>query len=72
VRPSAGSLQNLERLEKDEAQVGFVQGGVVEPRAIPKKMRIPPCFRWAVSSMSRSGSSTAPMAALTAATVSTA
>jgi TRAP transporter TAXI family solute receptor len=30
VKSSAGSLQNLERLEKDEAQVGFVQGGIVE------------------------------------------
>ena len=37
VRPSAGSLQNLERLEKDEAQVGFVQGGVVEPRVDPEE-----------------------------------
>jgi TRAP transporter TAXI family solute receptor len=32
VRTSAGSLQNLERLASDAAQVGFVQGGVVEPR----------------------------------------
>lgn len=32
VRPSAGSLDNLERLQRDEAQVGFVQGGVVEPK----------------------------------------
>lgn len=31
VRTSAGSLENLERLKNDEAQVGFVQGGVVEP-----------------------------------------
>ena len=30
VRTSAGSLDNLKRLENDEAQVGFVQGGVVE------------------------------------------
>ena len=30
VLPSAGSLQNLERLKNDEAQVGFVQGGVVD------------------------------------------
>jgi len=30
VRTSAGSLENLERLKNDEAQVGFVQGGVVE------------------------------------------
>lgn len=32
VRASAGSLENLNRLKKDEAQVGFVQGGVVDPR----------------------------------------
>lgn len=32
VKISAGSLQNLERLKTDEAQVGFVQGGVVEPK----------------------------------------
>lgn len=32
VRSSAGSLQNLTRLKADEAQVGFVQGGVVEPK----------------------------------------
>jgi TRAP transporter TAXI family solute receptor len=32
VRTSAGSLQNLERLAAGEAQVGFVQGGVVPPR----------------------------------------
>ncbi|WP_153145084.1 TAXI family TRAP transporter solute-binding subunit [Dechloromonas sp. H13] len=30
VRTSAGSLENLERLKNDEAQIGFVQGGVVE------------------------------------------
>lgn len=30
VKASAGSLQNLERLNSDEAQVGFVQGGVVD------------------------------------------
>lgn len=30
VRPSAGALENLDRLEKDEAQVGFVQGGVLK------------------------------------------
>jgi TRAP transporter TAXI family solute receptor len=35
VRTSAGSLQNIERLENDEAQVGFVQGGVIEPRGDP-------------------------------------
>lgn len=33
VKTSAGSLQNLERLKTDEAQVGFVQGGVVESKA---------------------------------------
>ncbi len=32
VKASAGSLQNLERLKADEAQVAFVQGGVVPPR----------------------------------------
>lgn len=31
VRSSAGSLENLERLKKDEAQIAFVQGGVVVP-----------------------------------------
>lgn len=30
VRASAGSLENIERLKNDEAQVGFVQGGVIE------------------------------------------
>lgn len=35
VKASAGSLDNLERLKKDEAQIGFVQGGVVEPKADP-------------------------------------
>jgi TRAP transporter TAXI family solute receptor len=33
VKTSAGSLENLARLKSDEAQVGFVQGGVVEPKA---------------------------------------
>ena len=32
VKTSAGSLENLARLKSDEAQVGFVQGGVVEYR----------------------------------------
>ncbi|HXE38918.1 MAG TPA: TAXI family TRAP transporter solute-binding subunit [Azonexus sp.] len=32
VKASAGSLENLERLKKDEAQIGFVQGGVIEPK----------------------------------------
>jgi len=32
VKTSAGSLENLQRLKDDEAQVGFVQGGVVEIR----------------------------------------
>lgn len=31
VKSSAGSLQNLERLKNDEAQIAFVQGGVVPP-----------------------------------------
>ncbi|MBL8421111.1 MAG: C4-dicarboxylate ABC transporter substrate-binding protein, partial [Dechloromonas sp.] len=35
IRTSAGSLENLDRLEKDEAQVGFVQGGVLEPKVDP-------------------------------------
>jgi TRAP transporter TAXI family solute receptor len=35
VRASAGSLQNLERLKNDEVQIGFVQGGVVPPKADP-------------------------------------
>ena len=35
VRTSAGSLQNIERLENDEAQIGFVQGGVIEPKGDP-------------------------------------
>ena len=35
IRTSAGSLENLDRLEKDEVQVGFVQGGVLEPRVDP-------------------------------------
>ena len=35
VRASAGSLENLARLHNDEAQVGFVQGGVVEPKEDP-------------------------------------
>ena len=29
VKTSAGSLENLQRLKDDEAQVGFVQGGVI-------------------------------------------
>ncbi len=35
VRTSAGSLENLQRLEAGEAEVGFVQGGVVEPPEDP-------------------------------------
>lgn len=38
VRSSAGSLQNLERLKVDEAQVGFVQGGVIEPKSDPDEV----------------------------------
>ncbi len=38
VRASAGSLQNLERLKADEAQVGFVQGGVIEPKSDPDEI----------------------------------
>lgn len=29
VRTSAGSLENIERLKNDEADIGFVQGGVI-------------------------------------------
>jgi len=32
VKASAGSLENLERLKADEAQIAFVQGGVIAPR----------------------------------------
>jgi len=35
VLPSDGSLQNIERLKNDEAQVGFVQGGVIPPKEDP-------------------------------------
>jgi TRAP transporter TAXI family solute receptor len=35
VRASAGSLENLDRLKSGEAQIGFVQGGVVPPKADP-------------------------------------
>lgn len=35
VRTSAGSLENLERLKSGEAQIGFVQGGVVPPKDDP-------------------------------------
>ncbi|MBL8428431.1 MAG: TAXI family TRAP transporter solute-binding subunit [Dechloromonas sp.] len=35
VQASAGSLENLERLKRDDAQIGFVQGGVVPPKEDP-------------------------------------
>ena len=35
VRASAGSLENLDRLKADEAQIGFVQGGVMPPKEDP-------------------------------------
>lgn len=35
VKSSAGSLENLARLQSDEAQVGFVQGGVMPPKEDP-------------------------------------
>ena len=35
VKASAGSLENLDRLKADEAQVGFVQGGVMPPKEDP-------------------------------------
>ena len=33
VKTSAGSLENIERLKNGEADIGFVQGGVIEPKA---------------------------------------
>ena len=35
VKTSAGSLENLQRLQADSAQVGFVQGGVMPPKVDP-------------------------------------
>jgi len=35
VKASAGSLENIERLKANEAQIGFVQGGVVPPKEDP-------------------------------------
>ena len=35
VLTSAGSLENLDRLKMNAAQIGFVQGGVVEPSEDP-------------------------------------
>lgn len=35
VRASAGSLENIERLKRGEAQIAFVQGGVVPPKEDP-------------------------------------
>lgn len=35
IRTSAGSLENLQRLRDDVAQIGFVQGGVVAPPEDP-------------------------------------
>jgi len=35
VRASAGSLENIDRLKSGEVQIGFVQGGVVPPKADP-------------------------------------
>jgi TRAP transporter TAXI family solute receptor len=35
VLASEGSLQNIERLKSGEAQVGFVQGGVIPPKEDP-------------------------------------
>ncbi|HSG23906.1 MAG TPA: TAXI family TRAP transporter solute-binding subunit [Azonexus sp.] len=35
IETSAGSLENLARLKNDEAQIGFVQGGVVAPKEDP-------------------------------------
>jgi len=36
ILSSAGSLENLERLKSGEAQIGFVQGGVVPPKEDPE------------------------------------
>ena len=33
IRTSAGSYENLERLEKGEAEIAFVQGGIAPPTA---------------------------------------
>lgn len=35
IKTSAGSLENIERLKADEAQVGFVQGGAILPPEDP-------------------------------------
>ncbi len=35
VKSSAGSLENLQRLKDNEAQIAFVQGGVIEPPEDP-------------------------------------
>lgn len=35
IQTSAGSLHNLERLKNDEAQIAFVQGGVLQPANDP-------------------------------------
>ena len=35
VKASAGSLENIDRLKSGEAQIGFVQGGVVPPKEDP-------------------------------------
>lgn len=36
ILSSAGSLENLERLKAGQAQIGFVQGGVVPPKEDPE------------------------------------
>jgi hypothetical protein len=58
IRTSAGSHQNLERLEKGEADIAFVQGGMChQPRArTTTKVR---CVRWAAFPTNRCGCSIA-------------
>lgn len=38
VLPSAGSQQNIERLQSGEAQIGFVQGGMIVPPEDPDEV----------------------------------
>ena len=40
IRTSAGSLENLDRLEKDEAQVGFVQGGLLAREIAAQRVEV--------------------------------
>jgi len=65
VRTSAGSYENLKRLESGEADIAFVQGGIPSSRAASSRRprtrtnaRVL-CSRSAASPTNRSGSSTA-------------